>query len=247
MATQWLKEKIKIAIKEFFEETPTDEAIWKGMRHRDITKKIQDFLWKHTHGIYRLGIFWTHIPGFEDRAECPICGKYDTFKHIMLECDLVEQKTVWDQANKLWRQRHSKDLHISEGTILGGGLAKFKRENGRPDGAKNRLYRILITESVHLIWVLLCERRIAKGDNPHDYHTEQGVRDRWFRKMNERLQIDCLLTNSFLYEKKALKTRKVYDTWAKCSTNTEDTHHKWCRNPGLLVGMTPRCPLGQHR
>ena len=56
---------------------------------------------------------------------------------MMLECNSVEQKTVWDQANKLWRQRHSKDLHISEGTILGGGLASFKKENSRPDGAKN--------------------------------------------------------------------------------------------------------------
>ena len=86
-----------------------------------------------------------------------------------------------------------------------------------------------------------------KGDNPHDYHTEQGVRDRWFRKMNERLQIDCLLTNSFLYGKKALKTRKVYDTWAKCSTNMGDTHREWCRNPGVLVGMMLRRPPGQHR
>ena len=90
-------------IKETFGETPTDEAIWKSMRHKDITKKIQDFLWKHAHGIFRLGAFWTHIPSFEDRAECPICNKYDTFEHMMLECDSVERKTVWDQANQLWR------------------------------------------------------------------------------------------------------------------------------------------------
>ena len=75
------------------------------------------------------------------------------------------------------RQRHSEDLHISEGAILGAGLASFKRDNGSPDMAKNQLYRILITESAHLIWVLRCERRIAKGDNPRDYHTEKSIRD----------------------------------------------------------------------
>jgi len=41
-----------------------------------------------------------------------------------------------------------------EGAILGGGLTNFKKDNGQLDTAKNRLYRILITESAHLIWVL---------------------------------------------------------------------------------------------
>ena len=27
-----------------FRETPTNEAIWKSMRHKDITKKVRDFL-----------------------------------------------------------------------------------------------------------------------------------------------------------------------------------------------------------
>ena len=234
-------------IKETFGETPTDEAIWKSMRHKDITKKIQDFLWKHAHGIFRLGAFWTHIPSFEDRAECPMCNKYDTFEHMMSECDSVERKTVWDQANQLWRRRHAKDLPVSEGAILGGGLANFKRNDGKPDTAKNRLYRILMTESAHLIWVLRCERRIGGGDNPWACHTEQAVMNKWYRKINERLQVDCLLTNSFLYERRALDTKKVYYTWAKCSTNTEDTHREWCRNPGFLVGMTPRRPPGRNR
>ena len=83
VATQRSKDKIRIAAKEIFDETPTDEVIWKSMRHKDITRKIRDFLWKHTHGVYRLGAFWTHIPGLENRAEFPICNKYDTFEHIL--------------------------------------------------------------------------------------------------------------------------------------------------------------------
>ena len=78
-ATQRSIEKVKIAVKETFGETPSEEAVWRSMRHRDITKKIRDFLWKHAHGIYRLGSFWNHVPGCENRAECPLCNKQDTF------------------------------------------------------------------------------------------------------------------------------------------------------------------------
>ena len=246
-ATRRSVKKIKVTVKEIFGETPTEEAIWKGLRHKDITRKVRDFLWKHAHGMYRLGSFWTHIPGHEGRATCPLCDKYDTFEHIITECDSVERKTVWQQANMLWRCRYEGDIPASEGAVLGGSLASFRKANGRLDAAKNRLYRILITESVHLIWVLRCERRIAGGDDPGGPHTEESVRTRWHRRVNERMQIDCLLTNEYLYEGKALKTKRVYDTWAKCSTNTEDLHCEWCRHPGVLVGMTPRRPPGQHR
>jgi len=169
------------------------------------------------------------------------------FEHIITECDSTERTTIWEQANNLWKRRYSESLPTSEGAVLGGGLANFKKSNGKPDAAKNRLYRILITESAHLIWVLRCERRIANEDSPFNHHAEETVKNRWYKKINERMQIDCLLTNEFLYERKALKTRKVYDTWAKCSTNNEDLHRDWCRHPGVLVGRTPRRPPGRHR
>ena len=155
--------------------------------------------------------------------------------------------STWGRANQLWRRRHDEDLPLSEGAILGGGLANFRRADGKPDTAKNRLYRILITESAHLIWVLRCERRIANQDNPLSYHTEEAVGNRWYKKMNEQMQIDCLLTNKFLYENKAMKTQKVYHTWAKCSTNTEDLHREWCKHPGVLVGKVSGRPPGRNR
>ena len=37
----------------------------------------------------------------------------------------------------MWKQRYSEDLPVSEGAILGGGLANFRRDDGRPDAAKN--------------------------------------------------------------------------------------------------------------
>ena len=247
MATRQAVERIRIATKEVSSETPTEQAIWKSMWHKDITRKIWDFLWKHAHGVYRLGSFWSHIPGCEDRAECPLCGKQDMLEHILTECESTERRVTWAQANALWRRRYNGDLPTTGGAVLGGGLASFKKSDGKPDAARNRLYRILITEAAHLIWVLRCERRITGSDSPECHHAEEAVKNRWYRKMNERMQIDCLLTNAYLYGKKALKTKKVYDTWAKCSTNTEDLHHEWCRHPGVLVGRTPRRPPGRHR
>lgn len=95
--------------------------------------------------------------------------------------------------------------------------------------------------AAHLIWVLRCERRIAGSDNPGGYHSREAVKNRWHGKTNDRMQIDCLLTNKYLYENKAQKTKTVY------ATNTEDFHRDWCRNPGVLVGKTSRHPSGRNR
>ena len=38
------------------------------------------------------------------------------------------------------------------------------------------------------------------------------VKNRWHKKINGMMQIDCLLTNAYLYKRKALKTRAVYNT-----------------------------------
>ena len=124
--------------------------------------------------------------------------------------------------------------------MLGGGLANFRNSEGKPDAAKNRPFRILMTESAHLIWVLRCERRITNEDDPRNSHTEEIVKKRWHKKINERMQIDC-------YENKALKTKNVYDTWAKCSTSENTFHREWRKRPGVLVGTTSRRLPGHNR
>ena len=108
----------------------------------------------------------------------------------------LDRKRYSVGANKnLWKRRYDDDLSTSEGVVLGEGLANFKMENGKPDAAKNRLYRILITESVHLIWVLRCERRMNGGNSPQNYHMEEAVKAKWWGKMNKKMRINCLLTN----------------------------------------------------
>ena len=135
---------------------------------------------------------------------------------------------------------------LLEGAVLGGALANFKKEDRKLDSAKNQLYRILMMELTHLIWVLRHERRITNEDNHQYCHTEETVTNCWYRKINERLQINCLLTNKYPYRNKALKTEKVFNTWVNCSTNKDDLHREWCKNPRFLVGKISGCPLGQY-
>lgn len=79
------------------------------------------------------------------------------------------------------------------------------QNDGKPDSAGNRLYRILmLTESAHPVWVLRCEGRIVNNDSPD--HAEDAVRNRWHWKINERMQIDYLLTN--IYPKKSRESKE---------------------------------------
>ncbi len=44
---------------------PTDEQIWRALRHRNLTKKILNFFWRIMHGAYKVGEYWEHIPNYE--------------------------------------------------------------------------------------------------------------------------------------------------------------------------------------
>ena len=66
-------EIIKEEAKDKFGLVPTTSAVWRSIRHRDISKRIRDFLWKHAHGVYRLGAFWNNVSGYEERGTCPLC------------------------------------------------------------------------------------------------------------------------------------------------------------------------------
>ncbi|KAI0699470.1 ribonuclease H-like domain-containing protein [Cytidiella melzeri] len=132
---------------------PTRATIWKSLRHKDIERKISNFLWKAMHHALRVGNYWTHIQSLEYRANCSICGEEDSIAHILTECDAPECTRIWTLCENLWRQK-APDIpwpgkHI--GNILGAPLADFKTTNGRRLTGPSRLYRIMMTESAHLI------------------------------------------------------------------------------------------------
>ncbi|KAJ7891129.1 hypothetical protein B0H13DRAFT_2234834 [Mycena leptocephala] len=214
---------VQAAIKDAFSFHPKSPAIWKSIRHRDIGRDICNFLWKSMHGAHRLGKWWLNIPGCEERATCVHCGAEETLDHILLECPSPSQSEVWKLAD--WPA-------VSMGTILGSGLAVFKDDSGKPRPALARLYKILMTESAHVIWKLRCDSVIGREGTPPSTHQ---VHNRWVKVMNERLEID----------QHALSPALVLDTWRGTLLDEDTLPDNWLREPGVLVDVPDSKPLQQ--
>ncbi|KAJ7039671.1 ribonuclease H-like protein [Mycena alexandri] len=208
-------------------EVPTTGKIWKSTRNKDISRSIRFFLWMLIHGAYKVGEYWDSIPNHAYRGQCPQCGTYESMNHILTECGVPGQKEVWDIASEMWRLKTGGDLRPTLSQIMAGGAIKLG------DPGTTRLHRILITESAHLVWKLRNERRIQKK-NPSALH---AIRNRWLKVVNNRLAIDCAMTNKYKYEKKALKISLVKKTWEKTLKDERMLARDWPKTVGVLVGV----------
>ena len=155
--------RIQACAEATFDSPPKAKAIWLATKHKDFTRKTRDFLWKSTQHAYKIGEYWTNIPGYEDRGICPLCDELEDMEHILSTCRSTARSTAWRLANELWSKRNNSPLPSNLGDILGCGLANFQTI-GKPDTGKNRLYRIIVSETAFLIWKLRNERRIRDDD-----------------------------------------------------------------------------------
>ena len=93
-------------------------------------------------------------------------------------------------------------IDISFGGMLGCGLAMYM------GGGK-----------LDTVWRLKCERRIAREDDPQEFHSED-IYNRWVQVMiksvSSRLMIDSLSTNAKIFGKKATEVKLVLQTWEGC-------------------------------
>jgi ribonuclease HI len=191
-------EAIREAVSDNFAFNPEDSAIWQSIRNRDISRNIRDFLWKSVHGALKMGPYWDNIPGHEERALCKECGELETMDHVLARCETPGRSQIWNLMNKLWTKRHDTPFEPRVGAVLGCGLSKYTKDD-KPLTGKNRLHKILVSESAFLIWKLRCERAIAGKT-----HTPTEIHNRWVGTINKRLTEDCLLTDARCFEKKAL-------------------------------------------
>ncbi|KAI0073485.1 hypothetical protein K474DRAFT_1692645 [Panus rudis PR-1116 ss-1] len=235
--TQKVIEMIQISFKSFSQYTPTSAMIWKSIRSKDFRRNISDFLWKSTHDIYRVGGFWTNIPGYQDRVECSTCQVEESMTHILTECNSAGQQQIWTLAKELLQKKAQTWPEINLGTILGCGLYSFKFDNDKTDLGKSRLFRIVISESAFLIWKLRNERRIARAANIDFQHSSLKIRRLWIQAMNTRLTLDREMTNKRKYGKKALSQNTVLRTWQKTLKGEADLPDNWISSPEVLVGM----------
>ena len=232
------------AIEDYNGSAEMDGNLWKGLMNPDIRIKIRQFLWKAMHGTQKIGKFWTHINGFEERQWCQTCHTTETMEHILIHCQESAVRIIWDQAKELWPHTEIPWPEISLGIILGCGaitLANAPNDNipanhqrtPIPKRAAARLMRILITESAHLISALRCER-VVQGKT----HTEREIRSKWTRAINKRLTEDRIITTKIKRDTAAKQL--VTDTWEHVLKRFGDLPSRWLTQREVLVGRRER-------
>jgi ribonuclease HI len=208
--------------------SPPAHKIWRSTFDKDISRSIRFFMWMLVHNGYKVGKFWDNVPNCRQRGECVLCGVHESMDHILTKCKEPGQKEVWDLVSKMWRMRTGNDLRPTIGQTMVGGITTWG------DPGTTRLYKILITESAHLIWKLRNERVIQQtGSAPL-----AKIQNRWLKTINTRLAIDCAMTDKFKYEKKALSISFVKRTWKKTLKDEHTLAKDWPRTGiGVLVGV----------
>ncbi|KAG2140057.1 ribonuclease H-like protein [Suillus clintonianus] len=238
----------RYAIQKITNNLETDSTIWRKCRNKDISKKIQLFLYKAIHNTHRVGGYWNKIPQFEHRAKCRSCNTdNESMEHILIECEDPSRKTIWKLVEQLWPQTIIEWPEITYGTILGCGSIEIPhtQDKDNPNDKKlekkkrgaSRLLRILISESAHLVWVMRCERIISDIS-----HTEESVIKRWQNALNRRLTLDRVITSKINRTKKQQLT--IESTWSEIIlSNTSPTPKNWVTTLEVLVGIKfPRPP-----
>ncbi|KAI0335409.1 ribonuclease H-like protein [Cubamyces sp. BRFM 1775] len=216
---------------------PPTLLLWKAIRADPIEKNTRDFLWKTLHAAHRVGRFWKHIPGYEDRAICTQCGLEDSLQHILCECEAPGASLAWTLARSLLNKRGvclPRRMTVSH--VLGSTMAQLSDADGKPAQAKARLLKIITTETAYFIWKLRCERVIQHADQPNYEFAALDIINRWHAMLDARLWRDQVRTNKRLCGKRARAPTVVRMTWSGLLANEQALPEEWESLPGVLVG-----------
>ncbi|KAJ7506311.1 hypothetical protein B0H11DRAFT_1707133 [Mycena galericulata] len=122
-------------------------------------------------------------------------------------------------------------------TLFGRSFPFSKWGNGSKRLRASRLYRIIISESLYMIWKIRCDCVIGKGGQSL---SNSEIHNKWLHAINERLKFDCILTNHSRYGKNvSIKPILVLQTWSSTLKNEEDLPENWLKEPKVLVGIEP--------
>ena len=227
---------------------PSDGKLWRSLKNKDISRNIWAWLWKCMHNALQCGAYWMNIPGYEQRAVCPVCRCDESMEHILMECRASGQETVWKLARELLMKKGiSQTSNPTFGQILGCGLACIHDQRGRVLKGSSRLHTIVLSESAYLIWRLRCEWRIERAEDQQNLHTEAEISNRWLVLINMRLKLDCLMANRWKFGRKAIDPVVVMKTWNGVLHDERGLPDNWVLETGVLVGMRVECPLGRNR
>ncbi|KAI9059681.1 RnaseH-domain-containing protein [Trametes sanguinea] len=229
-------ERIQATLKELWGLYPTEAELWNGIRKYDTRRTLRDFWWKAMHGALRVGEFWDNIPGYEQRATCTTCGVPESLEHIVVDCEARATVHTWELVHEFLRMKGIAVPVITFGAVMASPILSMKGLNERTPQASDRFLRIVLTEAVHLIWKLRCERVISTDYVPETAHTRAEVRARLLEVLNRRLLLDQYLTARRL-KKRALCRELVIRTWCGVLQDEKSLPDDWIFSKGVLVGM----------
>ena len=230
---------------------PSNAKIWTAItKNNNLSRNVRSFLWKCVYDAHKCGPYWQRIPGYEQRAECSLCGEIETMDHIMFRCDRGTGQSIWMRIRAMCEQKGMdwpEDFDLF--TIMASPFACFEDNQGRRHPGANRLFQIVVSEAAFLIWKLRCKRKFNRDeDTPERAITDQEATNALAFTLNGRLSDDRLLTNRKRYGKKALTPAMVLSTWSGTLRDEDHLPMDWLYGQsGVLVGMTPRRLNGQNR
>ncbi|KAI0822699.1 hypothetical protein BC628DRAFT_1326742 [Trametes gibbosa] len=214
-----------------------EAAIWLSIRKKDVTREVRQFLWKTIHDGFMTGRHWLRpkmSDELQERATCTICNELDSMDHILFRCAARGQGEIYRLLRETWEPIGLTWPEANWGTMLGAACMVFKAQNSeaRLVGAE-RLWTILATESLYLVWKLQCEQVIQHDGNEFSL---AEVRNRWYAMINQRLTLDRRACAAYL-EKCTLKAGRVAETWPPILENNRDLPPNWVGDSRVLVGI----------
>ncbi|KAJ3713932.1 hypothetical protein C8R42DRAFT_592302 [Lentinula raphanica] len=176
-----------------------------------------------------IGRFWdrTEEPW---KGTCAFCGVEETMEHILTECRGPGMEEIWSLCEDLWRNKKTEWIRPSFNEIMSCGLTELKDSRNNISKGDSRLYRILVSESAHLIWKLR-NARVIQGKG---FPSTEEILNKWRYQINARLRTDCLLTNS-RYGCKKVKKTMVIKTWQDILHDRDNLAEDWTKDKGVLV------------
>ncbi|KAJ7437887.1 hypothetical protein B0H11DRAFT_1753262 [Mycena galericulata] len=179
-------DRIRVCIAEQFKFQPMDNAIWSSIRSTNIHRLTRNFLCKCIHDIYHVGAFWERVPSLKILARCSAYHIPESMEHIMLECEAPGQQQVWRSTQTVWQLRYTAWPKLNWGLLLGCGLARFKSTKGTSIPAKHRIFTIIISTSMCLLWNLRNEWLFET----HTCPSELEIHNHWVYAINAALKQD---------------------------------------------------------
>ncbi|EPS97651.1 hypothetical protein FOMPIDRAFT_1128035, partial [Fomitopsis schrenkii] len=235
-------EEIIRAKKQIHNKKAYTARLWTSLRHDDIRLTVSDFLWKALHGAHRCGVFWSKIPGLEERALCAHCKTTDSLEHILVKCGATGQNEIWNLTRNLWTKSGFDWPNTTYIEALTFGLRRWKRHGStEEEQSASRLWRILISESLYLIWKLRCERVIEHEGEIGWAHPAASIQSRWLATMNSRLLLDREMTRPRRAHR-SIPEDLVQNTWKCVLQNKDNLPKEWHKKPWVLVGIATPWP-----